>query len=226
LLFDGNGELENMKMSVQRSRKLCLVLILFVFATSSRALAQDQPVVKPETVGLSSERIGKTVQKDIDDKRIAGAVSLVIRHGQVAWFRAQGMSDREAGKPMRTDSIFRICSMTKPITSVAAMILYEDGKFMLDDPISDYLPEFKNPKVSMKTASGVPYAIPATHEITIRDLLRHTSGLIYQWNSDLGPMYKDANVASGLLPYDGTIGDSVKRLATVPLLFNPGERWE
>jgi len=177
-------------MSVQRSRQLCLVLILFVFATSSRALAQDQPVVKPETVGLSSERlerIGKTVQKDIDDKRIAGAVSLVIRHGQVAWFHAQGMSDREAGKPMRTDSIFRICSMTKPITSIAAMILYEDGKFILDDPISLYLPEFKNPKVFMKTASGVPCTIPATHEITIRDLLRHTSGLTYQWNSDLGP---------------------------------------
>jgi CubicO group peptidase (beta-lactamase class C family) len=123
----------------------------FVFAAFSRALAQDQPVVKPETVGLSSERlerIGKTVQRDIGDKRIAGAVTSVIRHGQVAWFRAQGMSDREAGKPMRTDSIFRICSMTKPITSVAAMILYEDGKFLLDDPISNYLPEFKNPKVS------------------------------------------------------------------------------
>jgi CubicO group peptidase (beta-lactamase class C family) len=106
------------------------------------------------------------------------------------------------------------------------MILYEDGKFMLDDAISNDLPEFKNPKVFMKTASGVPYTIPATHEITIRDLLRHTSGLTYQWNSDLGPMYKDANVASGLLPYDGTIGDSVKHLATVPLRFNPGERWE
>jgi CubicO group peptidase (beta-lactamase class C family) len=124
------------------------------------------------------------------------------------------MSDREAGKPMRTDSIFRICSMTKPITSAAAMILYEDGKFLLDDPISNYLPEF-----------DVPYTIPAAHEITIRDLLRHTSGLTYQWNTDLGPMHKDANVASGLLPHDGTIGDSVKRLATVPLLFNPGERW-
>ena len=108
-------------MSVQRSRQLCLVLILFVFAT------------------------------------------------------------------MRTDSMFRICSMIKPITSVAAMILYEDGKFILDDPISLYLPEFKNPKVFMKTASGVPCTIPATHEITIRDLLRHTSGLTYQWNSDLGP---------------------------------------
>lgn len=218
-----------MKISVQKYRKLCLVLILSVFAASSRALAQDQPVVKPETVGLSSERlerIGKAVQKDIDDKRIAGAVSLVIRRGQVAYFRAQGMSDREASKPMRTDSIFRICSMTKPITSVAAMILYEEGKFMLDDPISNYLPEFKNPKVFMKTASGVPYTIPATHEITIRDLLRHTSGLTYQWNANLGPLYKNANVASGLLPYDGTIGDSTKRLATVPLLFNPGERWE
>jgi CubicO group peptidase (beta-lactamase class C family) len=76
----------------------------------------------------------------------------------------------------------------------------------------------------MKTASGVPYTIPATHEITIRDLLRHTSGLTYQWNSDLGPMYKDANVASGILPYDGTIGDSVQPLAKVPLLFNPGTR--
>lgn len=218
-----------MRTSVKQSRKLCLVLIVFAFGASSRALAQDQPVVKPETVGLSSERlerIGKTVQKDIDDKRIAGAVSLVIRHGQVAYFRAQGMSDREAGKPMRTDSIFRICSMTKPITSVAVMILYEEGKFLLDDPVSNYLPEFKNPKVFMKTASGVHYTIPATHEITIRDLLRHTSGLTYQWNSDLGPMYKDANVASGIMPYDGTIGDSVKRLATVPLLFNPGERWE
>ena len=136
---------------MQKSRKLCLVLILFLIAAFSRALAQDQPVVKPETVGLSSERlerIGKTVQRDIGDKRIAGTVTPVIRHGQVAWFRAQGMSDREAGKPMRTDSIFRICSMTKPITSVAAMILYEDGKFLLDDPISNYLPEFKNPKVS------------------------------------------------------------------------------
>lgn len=80
------------------------------------------------------------------------------------------------------------------------------------------------PKVFMKTTSGVPYTIPATHEITIRDLLRHTSGLTYQWNSDLGPMYKDANVASGILPYDGTIGDSVQPPAKVPLLFNPGTR--
>jgi CubicO group peptidase (beta-lactamase class C family) len=149
-----------------------------------------------------------------------------MRHGQVGWFRAQGMADRETGKPMQRDSIFRICSMTKPITSTAVMMLYEEGRFLLDDPVSKYLPEFKNPKVLVKPTTGKPYSIPATHEITIRDLLRHTSGLTYQWNSDLGAMYNDAKVASGLLQYDGTIADSVKNLAGLPLLFNPGDRWE
>jgi CubicO group peptidase (beta-lactamase class C family) len=144
----------------------------------------------------------------------------------VAWFKAQGMSDREAAKPMQPDTMFRICSMTKPITSVAVMILYEEGRFQLDDPVSKYLPEFKNPKVLVKPASGQPYSIPAAREITIRDLLRHTSGLTYNWNEDLGKMYNDANVASGLLPYDGTIADSVKHLAAQPLLFSPGDRWE
>lgn len=192
--------------------------------------AQDLPTTKPETVGLSSERlerIGKVVQRNIDDKRISGAVTLVIRHGQVAWFKAQGMQDREAAKAMRPDTIFRICSMSKPITSVAVMMLYEEGRFMLEDPISKYLPEFKNPKVLVKPAGGgAPYTIPATREITIRDLLRHTSGLTYNWNADLGPLYEKANVAHGLLPFDGTIGDSVERLSKLPLLFNPGERWE
>jgi CubicO group peptidase (beta-lactamase class C family) len=88
------------------------------------------------------------------------------------------------------------------------------------------LPEFKNPKVLVKPASGEPYSIPATKEITIRDLLRHTSGITYNWNDDLGAMYESAGVASGLLQYDGTIADSVKKLAGVPLLFNPGERFE
>jgi CubicO group peptidase (beta-lactamase class C family) len=166
------------------------------------------------------------VQHEIDDKRIAGAVTLVVRHGKVAWFKAQGMADREAGKAMPTDAMFRICSMSKPITSVAVMMLYEEGKFLLDDPVSKYLPEFKNPKVLMKPPQGEPYTIPATKEITIRDLLRHTSGLTYNWNEDLGPMYEKANVASGLLQYDGTIGDNVKSLAGLPLLFSPGDRFE
>lgn len=211
-----------------QDRKIIPVLLGFL-VLSVFALAQDLPTAKPETLGLSSERlerIGTAVQHGIDDKRIAGAVTLVIRHGHVAWFKSQGMMDREAGKAMKPDAMFRICSMTKPVTSVAVMMLYEEGRFLLDDPVSKYLPEFKNSKVLVKPASGEPYSIPATKEITVRDLLRHTSGITYQWNEDLGPMYESAGVASGLLAYDGTIGDSVKHLAGLPLLFNPGTRFE
>src|SRR5579864_1520284 len=212
----------------RQGRRVIPVLLGIVFL-NLLSVAQDLPAAKPETVGLSSdrlERITTAVQRDVDDKRIAGAVTLVARHGKVAWFKAQGMSDREAAKTMPTDAIFRICSMTKPITSVAVMMLYEEGKFLLDDPVSKYLPEFRNPKVLVKPASGEPYTIPAKNEITIRDLLRHTSGITYQWNNDLGPMYEKANVASGLLQYDGTIANSVKNLAALPLLFNPGDRFE
>ena len=211
-----------------RNRRATLVL-LGTFVLHLVAFAQDLATAKPESVGLSSdrlERIATAVQHNIDDKRVAGAVTLVVRHGKVAWFKAQGMADNEAAKPMPADALFRICSMTKPITSVAVMMLYEEGKFLLDDPVSKYLPEFKNPKVLVKPAKGEPYTIPAAKEITIRDLLRHTSGITYQWNDDLGPAYEKASVASGLLPYDGTIGDSVKQLAGQPLLFNPGDRFE
>lgn len=211
-----------------RNRRIIPVL-LGVLILNVCALAQELTPAKPESVGLSPERlerIAATVQHDIDDKRIAGAVTLVVRHGHVAWLKSQGMMDREAAKPMQADALFRICSMTKPITSVAVMMLYEEGRFLLDDPISKYLPEFKNPKVLVKPPTGMPYSIPATKEITIRDLLRHTSGLTYNWNDDLGPLYEKAGIASGLLQYDGTIADNVKKLATVPLLFNPGDRFE
>jgi CubicO group peptidase (beta-lactamase class C family) len=204
-------------------------VVVGTLVLAALCFAQDLRTVKPETVGLSSERlerIGAAVQRSVDEKRIAGAVTLVVRHGQAGWFKAQGMADREAGDPMRTDTMFRICSMTKPITSAAVMMLYEEGRFLLEDPVSKHLPEFKNAKVYVQPVKGDPYSIPATREITIRDLLRHTSGITYQWNSVLGPLYKNANVASGLASYDGTIEDSVKRLADVPLLFNPGDRWE
>jgi CubicO group peptidase (beta-lactamase class C family) len=214
--------------SAGRNPKSILVLLGVLFL-GAIAAGQDLTLAKPESVGLSSERlerIGATVQRNIDDQRLAGAVTLVARHGRVAWLKAQGMTDREAGRPMPTDAMFRICSMTKPVTSVAVMMLYEEGKFLLADPVSKYLPEFKNSKVLVKPPKGDPYTIPATKEITIRDLLRHTSGITYHWDDDLGPMYEKSNVASGILEYDGTIGDSVKRLAGLPLLFNPGERFE
>jgi len=205
------------------------VALLWIVCTILPAAGQELPAANPESVGLSAERLGRIsamVQQKIDEKRIAGAVTLVARKGRVAWLKVFGMMDREAGKPMRPDALFRICSMSKPIASLAVMMLYEEGRFLLSDRVSKYIPEFKNPKVLVKTSSGRTYTIPASREITIRNLLTHTSGLVYNWDADLGPLYHDANVAHGMLPYDGTIGDSVKRLAALPLLFNPGDRYE
>jgi CubicO group peptidase (beta-lactamase class C family) len=215
--------------TVRRQLGTRSIAAICMMAACVAAAGQSLPAAKPESVGLSSERlerIATAVQRSIDDKRIAGAVTLVSRRGKIAWLKAQGMMDREAGKAMQTDAIFRICSMSKPITSLAVMMLYEEGRFQLQDPVSKFIPEFKNPKVLVKPASGEPYTIPATKEITILNLLTHTSGLTYNWNSDLGPMYKQAGVAHGMLPYNGTIQDSVRRLAPLPLLFSPGERFE
>ena len=210
-------------------RKLTSFVFIGAVLSVAIGLSQELPTTQPDTVGLSSarlQRIAGAVQRSIDEHRIAGAVSMVVRHGQVAWLDARGLADREAGTPMRPDTLFRICSMTKPITSAAVMMLYEEGKFLLEDPVAQYLPEFRNAKVLVKPATGSSYTVPASREITILDLLRHTSGLTYNWNDTVGAAYTAAGVATGLLPYDGTIGDSVKRLAGVPLLCNPGERFE
>jgi len=189
--------------------------------------------VSPESVGLSSERlerIASAIQKSIDDGRVAGGVALVARQGKIAYFKAVGMADREAKKPMRTDSIFRICSMTKPITTVAVMILYEEGRFMLDQPVSDFIPEFKDMKVldppyPQDKTSPPGALVDAKRPITIRHLLTHTSGLTYG-GARLGKVYRDAGIGTGLLQQEGTIGDGVKKLAAQPLLFQPGDAWE
>jgi CubicO group peptidase (beta-lactamase class C family) len=189
--------------------------------------------VSPESVGLSSERlerIASAIQKSIDDGRVAGGVALVARQGKIAYFKAVGMADREAKKPMRTDSIFRICSMTKPITSVAVMMLYEEGRFILDQPVSDFIPEFKDMKVldppyPQDKTSPPGALVDAKRPITIRHLLTHTSGLTYG-GARLGKVYRDAGIGTGLLQQEGTIGDGVKKLAAQPLLFQPGDAWE
>ncbi len=189
---------------------------------------------KPEDVGLSSERLGRitrAIQQSVDEGRISGGVALVARHGKIAYFQAVGMADRDARKPMRPDTIFRICSMSKPITSVAVMMLYEEGRFTLDDAVSDYLPEFKQMKVlepawPQDKTSPPGKLVDAKRPITIFHLLTHTAGLTYPWNPRVGKAYKDAGVGSGLKQQEGTIGDGVKRLAAIPLLFQPGDYWE
>jgi CubicO group peptidase (beta-lactamase class C family) len=200
----------------------------------SRAVSATTPTASPEEVGLSSERLERitsAMQRSIDEGRLAGAVTLVASHGKIAYFKALGMADRDAKRPMRTDNIFRICSMSKPITSVAVMTLYEEGRFLLSDPVSDYIPEFKNMKVldppyPQDKTSAPGALVDAKRPITIRHLLTHTSGLTYQWNARLGKPYIDADIGAGLRQQEGTIGDAVKKLATMPLLFQPGDAWE
>lgn len=192
------------------------------------------PTSSPEEVGLSSERlerIANVIQKGVDDGRIAGGVALVARHGKVAYLKAVGMADRDAKKPMRADNIFRICSMTKPLTSVAVMMLYEEGRFTLNQAVSDFIPEFKNMKVldppHPQDKTSPPGAlVDAKRPITIRHLLTHTSGLTYHWNPRLGKAYTEAKMGHGLIQQEGTIGDAVKGLAAQPLLFQPGDAWE
>jgi CubicO group peptidase (beta-lactamase class C family) len=201
---------------------------------TSPSIKAANSTASPKEVGLSSERLERiagAIQKSINDGRIAGAVTLVARHGKVAYLKAFGMADREAKIPLRTDSIFRICSMTKPVTSVAVMMLYEEGRFMLNDRVSDFIPEFKNMRVldppypQDKTSPPGPLA-DAKRPITIRHLLTHTAGLTYHWNPRLGKKYQEAGIGHGLIPREGTVGDAVKKLASFPLLFQPGDAWE
>lgn len=185
-------------------------------------------------LGLSSERlqrIGNTIEKSIADERIAGAVALVARHGQVAYLKGFGMMDKEAQKPMETDTIFRICSMTKPITSVAVMMLYEEGHFLLSEPISNFIPEFRDmqvldPQFPGDATSPPGNLVAAKRPITIRHLLTHTAGLTYHWNPRLGKTYLEGRVGHGLTVENGAIGEAVKRLAGMPLLFHPGDAYE
>ncbi len=192
--------------------------------------SQGLPTASPEDVGISSERLGRItskMQEYVDRNKLAGAVAMVARQGKVVYLKSFGMMDIEAKKLMRKDAIFRIASMTKPITSVAVMMLYEEGHFLLSDPVSKYIPEFKNPKVLAPSSSeNSRTLVPAKREITIRHLLNHTSGITYQWNEKLGKMYHDAGITHGLLQDESTIGEKIKLLAKMPLLNHPGEKWE
>jgi len=207
-----------------------LVPTIALAAAPAPADAPASTVAKPESVGMSSERlarIGPAMQRYIDDRLVAGTVTLVARKGKVVHFEARGARDAESGAPMTTDTIFRIASMTKPITSVALMMLYEEGKFRLNDPISKWMPEYAEPKVAEPlpdSASGPRYRlVPAVRPITVRQLLTHTAGFA---NSYLGMFRKEADEISAKAKPDDTVADYVKRFATLPLNYQPGERWE
>jgi CubicO group peptidase (beta-lactamase class C family) len=190
--------------------------------------AASLPETKPEAVGLSTERLARIhsmVAKHMDLGDITGAVMLVARKGQIAYVDVQGVMDLESKQPMTRDTVFRIASMTKPVIGTAVMMMLEEGKLRLDDPVSKFIPEFKNMKVAIESGSGGALAkppnfstVPASREITIKDLLTHTSGLAS------GPMGASEAAKNPRKPTD-TLADYVPRLAATPLEFQPGSRW-
>jgi len=208
-------------------KKALFVLITFLISYSLVS-GQGITVASPEKVGLSSERlnrIGSVMNVFIDSGKIPGMVTMVLRQGKVAYFEAFGNMDIEANKKMTRDAIFRIASMSKAITSVAIMTLYEEGYFLLTDPVSKFIPEFKNPKVVMKSpTSDSIILVPAKSEITIRELLNHTSGITYGEGVQ-SRYYRQAGMTVGLTPTEGTIAEMIKKLGPLPLISQPGEEF-
>jgi CubicO group peptidase (beta-lactamase class C family) len=192
---------------------------LFIGAAHS----EDLPRATPKEVGLSTDkldRVKSVVQAAVDKKQTAGVVVLIARHGKVTYLESFGMMDVGAGKPMQPDAIFRIYSMTKPITTAAALVLFEEGKFKLDDPVSKYLPEFKGLRVY---AGNGDQSLEAKREMTIRDLMRHTSGLAYGMpnGSPVDKLY----IANKIADPGDTLADLVRKLGKLPLQYQLGTRF-
>jgi CubicO group peptidase (beta-lactamase class C family) len=226
------------KYSKKMKHLLFTVFVLFILTglTAQTKSIKKSPVLteaSPESVGVSAERlarIDKMCTEAIQSGDLPGIVSMVVRNGKIVHWKAYGMADNQAGRTLKRDDIFRIASQTKAITSTAVMMLWEEGKFRLDDPISKFIPEFKNPQVlkSFKYADTTWTGEPAKSEITIRQLLTHTSGIGYgliDGDERMKMIYQKANVTELFTTNEIYIGDVVKRLAKLPLHHNPGEKF-
>ena len=208
---------------------LCLTLFVSLTLSSFAQLKE----AAPETVGASSERlkrIDNLLQEYIDKKWVGGATAIVVKDGKIIYYKALGLSDLDNKTAMKKDAIFRIASQTKAITSVAIMMLYEEGKLLLDDPVSRYIPSFANQKVLDKfnEADSSYTTVPAKRPVTIRDLLTHTSGIGYAQigSKEATAIYAKNGIWGGIGVENGMIlGDKIKVLGTLPLLHQPGEQW-
>lgn len=211
--------------AITRLRLLFVIGALAVLASSPLLLSKDLPAAKPEDVGLSSERLArmnKAIHAYVDAGRTPGVVTLIARHGKVVHVDAYGKADLTSGRATRADDIFRMYSMTKPITSVALLTLFEEGKFQLTDPLSKFFPAFADVKVlnGMTPTGGMLLDAPR-RPITIQDVFRHTAGFTYGFfgGSPVDKMYQDANV------FGVGLDDLMTKVAKMPLLYQPGERW-
>lgn len=226
------------------------IAIAVLLIISPAAIANNSlPEATPAQIGLSDERlsrIGDVIKQDIAEGELAGAAAMVIRNGKIAYHENFGFADRESSEPITSDTIYRIYSMSKPVTSVALMMLYEEGKFQLDDPVSLYLPELGGLEVVVDdtdetgpsfnipdddptntaapdTVESKVETVPARRDMTVRDLMRHTAGLTYGFfgNTDVDKMYQKM----GILLFDKNLDDMTKKLGKMPLLYHPGDRW-
>src|SRR5579871_879058 len=186
----------------------------------------DMTVVNPETVGFSSERIERLhayMKQVIDDKELSGAVTILARHGKVVDYRTYGARDMATGAAMTKDTIFRDYSMTKPVTGVAMMILYEQGKWLPSDPIAKYIPEFEHLKVfNGFDANGNMILVDPDHPPTIRELMSHTAGFTYGFfgDSPVDKMYRDEKPLGAK-----NLQEFIEKLAKIPLAYQPGKKW-
>lgn len=214
------ADLDTVARENPMNRRFALFAVL-CFAAAPPAAAQALAPAEPESVGLSSSRLAEAtaaLQARIDASDIAGVVAAAARHGRVVYFEALGQRDREAGDPMARDDLFRVYSMTRPVTSTAVMMLWEEGRFGLDDPIAQYLPQFADQRVFADAAAPDPARTrPRTGDITVRHLLTHTSGL----GSRHHPVYR----AEGVRLRSITLPRMVDNAARVPLFEDPGTRF-
>jgi CubicO group peptidase (beta-lactamase class C family) len=226
-------------MTTQRIEKMCRVLaaciVLVLGSQLSNAQQAQRPaavrhtvdmtVVKPETVGFSSERLERLhalMEQTVDQKQLSGAVTILARHGKIVDYRTYGVRDMTSGAPMAKDTIFRDYSMTKPVTGVAMMILYEQGKWLPSDPISKYIPEFAHLKVfNGVDAAGKMILVDPDHAPTMRELMTHTAGFTYgNGTTPVDKMYGELKVKQSK-----DLQEMIDRLAQSPLVYQPGKSW-
>ncbi len=214
---------------------ILLVILTLVAGAQTKSIKKSPPLApaRAKSAGMSSERLSRIdamLQEKIDKGVIPGAVALVARNGKIVYYKAFGFSDVTAGKKMKTGDIFRIASQTKAITATAVMMLWEEGKFQLDDPISKYIPEFKNPRVleNFQQSDTSYTTVPAAREITIRHLLTHTSGIGYgaiDGDKRFQLIFHKAGIIDAFTTKNVVISDNVKKLALLPLHHQPGEKF-
>jgi len=211
-----------------RSSSFRAVLVVLLVLTSAPTWGQALSTAEPESVGMSSERLERltsTLEGYVSDERIAGAVAIVARKGKIAYLEAVGLRDRESNSPMELDSIFRIASQTKALTSTCIMILQERGQLLISDPLAKYMPEFANGTVAIDNGRGGYDVVAARRAITIRDLLTHTSGISYG-NGLAVDEWREADVVGWYFAKrDEPIRETIRRMGGLPASAQPGESW-